>query len=382
VQQRLPAGDYSETHWPIRQTNATGQTIARLFKVHVPTQHEQPQGQPLAIVVNLHGSGSTGATQDELSGMRQLGDAKGFIVVTPETWPWAIWTSFADDTRRRRGFSDVEFIRMLLDQVVDKLCVDRNRIFATGFSGGGVLSATLGRASAAGELGAHKIAAAAPVAAFPLPATWEGGAMAESLEERPFRAYVPGPIDALTCTFGPERREPVPMHVFFGNHERLVANGICYETYSREVSALSEAQRSFIRVRTCECYDPDPNGQRTCRSRPAVRGNVDYVNWFAQCMTNRWALENGCLTNMEPPVSQGSSGWGMPAGKVTFSCAAVPNSRGDTFFTTYDTTERPGHPNNIEQPHGHIWPGGALPYHASNFKVTDEIWAFFEKHPR
>ena len=161
-----------------------------------------------------------------------------------------------------------------------------------------------------------------------------------------------------------------------------MANGACYGSYGQEISKLSERERSAIRRRSCDCYDPDPQGHLTCASRPAVRGNVDFLAWFAQCAVNRWARENGCAENMDSPVPTGNSGWGVPVGTVTWNCATVADSRGETMLTIYDTTDRPEHPNSVEQPHSHIWPGGAKPYDASTFNLTDAIWAFFEKHPR
>lgn len=57
--------------------------------------------------------------------------------------------------------------------------------------------------------------------------------------------------------------------------------------------------------------------------------------------------------------------------------------RDESMLTIYDTTDRPGHPDDsIKHPHGHIWPGRAEPYDAGNFNLTEAIWTFFEKHPR
>ena len=63
----------------------------------------------------------------------------------------------------------------------------------------------------------------------------------------------------------------------------------------------------------------------------------------------------------------------------------MPDSRGNTILTIFDTAERlPTHPNSVEQPGGHIWPGGIRPdgVQDGDFEVTKEIWGFFEKHPR
>jgi poly(3-hydroxybutyrate) depolymerase len=394
AQPRFPAGDYTHADWPITQTGAGRPSIQRTFKVHVPRQHGEPQGAPLPIVINLHGSASTGADQDRVSGMRELADAKGFVVATPDAWPWAAWEASRD------GFGDVDFIKDLLDIMADKLCVDGNRIFATGLSSGGLMSVDLARASAAGSLGRHRIAAIAPVAAFPLPAEWRfprARNAAASNGEEPFSAYVPRPAEDILkfChrldEEGP-REAPVPIHVFFANQDRLVANGACYGTYSREVSRQPEPKRTASRAFFCSCYNsaeecPEQTG---VPKHPGIRGNVGSLVASAWCLVNRWAEENGCSESplpSVPPIEGSSGGWGVPVSRRTWDCSAVANSRGDTILTIFDTTESlPQHLNNIEYPSGHIWPGGAGDgvdeVHASSFKVTEAIWKFFEDHPR
>jgi poly(3-hydroxybutyrate) depolymerase len=382
---RLPAGDYTEQHWPLSQTSGNHPAVWRKFNVHVPNRHEQQPGPPLAMVINLHGSASTGPSQDNNSRMRELGDSKGFIVATPEAWPWNAWAV------SRNGFGDVEFIRELLTTLVNKLCVDRNRVFATGLSSGGIMAASLGRASAEGNLGGHKIAAIALVASMPLPSGWQlssSAARAERNGEQPFSPYVPSSAGAFEDVCKPRvpgeggvPREPVPMQVFFGNQDRLVANGACYGSYSREVSSFEPVKRTLIRAYLCKCYGP--LAHLGCPSGPGIEGNVDSLVAVARCTVNRWAIENGCVENTSDPVPTGRSGWGIPVANVTYNCAAVPNSRGDTILTIYDTAERlPKHPNNSEYPSGHFWPGGARPEDEGDFKVTNANWEFFERHPR
>ena len=385
AQQRVPAGNYSQKQWPIIQSGTNGQDVGRIFSVHVPKQHEDPQSRPLPVVINLHGSGGNGADHDKWSRMSELGDAVGFVVATPSAWPWSQWTAFEELPQARHGISDVDFIRRLLKTIADNLCIDRNRIYATGHSNGGLMSAALGRFSSEEKLGDHKIAAVAPVAAIPLPGDMPlttSGVSAEAVGDQLIRGYIPEPFEAFLLCRPARPREPIPMHTFFANQDRLVANGACYGTYGQAVSELDEIKRSAVRARACECYDKDPQGSLMCQSRPAVRGNVDFLTWFAQCAVNRWALENGCAANMDSPLPTGNSGWGVPAGTVNWNCSAVADSRGETFLTIFDTTDRPGHPNNIEQPNGHIWPGGAKPYDASDFNLTRAIWSFFENHPR
>ena len=386
AQPRLPARDYTHADWPIRQRATNRQIIGRTFNVHVPKHHEQQQGPPLAVVINLHGSGGTGAGQDEISRMKELADSNGFVVVTPDTWPWKDWTTSASLPKSRYGISDINFIQRLLKVLIDRVCVDRNRIYATGHSNGGIMSATLGRTGAEGKLGTHRIAAIAPVAAMPVPPDWElplSVSTTQSAGEQPFSVYVPPSPDAIENLGkspiprkGGKQREPVPMHVFYGNQDRLVANGACYGSYSSQVSKLDPVKRFIVRSFLCSCYGPIAHV--FCPSGPGIQGNFDSLVRFAQFLVNAWAVENGCEANRGGPVATGHSGWGVPIATVTYNCAAVANSRGDTILTIYDTAERPEHINNTEIPGGHIWPGAKG---QGDFNLTKEIWSFFEKHP-
>jgi hypothetical protein len=291
---------------------------------------------------------------------------------------------------------------MLLDVAVEKLCVDLNRIYVTGGSNGGIMATTLANASADGKLGTHKIAAIAPVLGMPVP--WdiqglaEGAGIESSLGEQLFRAHhsllsearaeVSG--EGITfCSIGARpRREAVPMHVFWSSEDRLVANGACYGTYRLPISRLEASKRDKLRTFLCACYGPaSPGAAGRCASNPGIQGRVDMLVWLARCTAHRWAVENGCSRTVSEPAPTGApAGWGQPLQKVTHNCGAVANSRGDTILTIFDTSERPGHPNNVDDPDpgGHIWPGGIRPDGAEDgsFKITNEIWAFFESHPR
>ena len=142
------------------------------------------------------GSGGNGAEHDQWSRMTELGDTVGFVVATPSAWPWSQWTAFDTLPESRYGISDVEFMRRLLGILADKLCVDRNRIYVTGHSNGGLMAAALGRFSTEGKLGVHKIAAVAPIASIPLPSDSQmqmSGATAEGAGDQLFGAYIPQP---------------------------------------------------------------------------------------------------------------------------------------------------------------------------------------------
>src|ERR1700688_1144889 len=99
----------------------------------------------VALVLNMHGSGSTAAGQEELSGMDDTSDRDGFIVAYPQGlipngsgYDWnvpgvpliggrAVPAGAADDVR---------FLTSLVGILEQRYCIDNMRVYATGFSGG------------------------------------------------------------------------------------------------------------------------------------------------------------------------------------------------------------------------------------------------------
>ncbi|MFJ7630847.1 ricin-type beta-trefoil lectin domain protein [Streptomyces sp. NPDC097595] len=126
-------------------------------RVHVP---QRAAGARLPLVLDLHGSQSTGPGQLSYSNLAPVADAKGFVVAAPtgatpsgSGYIWNVPYVTSGATR-----DDVGFLRQVIDTLTDSACLDPSRIYATGYSGGGRMT------SALGCLLSDRIAAIAPVA--------------------------------------------------------------------------------------------------------------------------------------------------------------------------------------------------------------------------
>jgi len=374
-QPRLSSGDYTETtppfnKSPIQQLGSNGQTLGRTYYVHVPSQHIL--GPPLPLIIYLHGTGGEGKGESGGTGMRAKADTVGFILVAPNAWPWPDWTNFASDIVARQGYSDIEFVKMLLDVLDEALCFDRNQIYATGYSNGGIMSSTLARAGADGRLGGHRLAAIAPVASMPLVNQLNPAVASNQLPAARTLsglAYVPRavpPIE-LCVPSGPSalNSDPIPMHVFYGLTDRLVANGACYQSYN-------DTDNAVIHQFLCDTS--------ACNSGTGCQGNVVSMVWVAQCFSRIWAMENGCSGAFKDNSNLGTA-WGDPNTMRTFDCSQVRGGRGVTLVTIINTPDTPNvHPNTPEHPDGHIWPGSDRD--GGTYKATDAIWDFFNMHRR
>src|SRR4051812_5775513 len=142
---------------------SAGMTLSgRTYEIHLP--NGRAPGEPAPLVLVFHGGGANAANAMRMSGMNAKSDAEGFIVAYPNgTGPrrdsfltWNAWRCCGLALERK--VDDVAFVRALVDEVARRYPVDRKRVYATGFSNGGMLTYRLGC-----ELG-DVFAAIAPVA--------------------------------------------------------------------------------------------------------------------------------------------------------------------------------------------------------------------------
>jgi polyhydroxybutyrate depolymerase len=106
--------------------------------------HRPPRiatGRHIPLVIALHGAGGSGPFMQRYTGFSALADAKGFAVVYPSAVPpHPRWTLNDDNPAAP---NDVLFIRDLLNATEQRVCVDRDRVYAAGVSNGGGLAAHL-----------------------------------------------------------------------------------------------------------------------------------------------------------------------------------------------------------------------------------------------
>jgi polyhydroxybutyrate depolymerase len=132
--------------------------MRRSYRLYVPTSYDA--SRPTALVLNFHGFGSNAVGQDVYSRYPQLAEAEGFIVATPDgtndPQRWYIYGQLEP------GYvDDFAFVEALIDHLAGRLCIDLSRVYATGISNGGGMTAQLAcRLSG-------RIAAIAPVAGAP-----------------------------------------------------------------------------------------------------------------------------------------------------------------------------------------------------------------------
>jgi polyhydroxybutyrate depolymerase len=131
--------------------NSAGET--RYARVYVP---RAPAGQPMPLVLAFPGAGATGSFMQRYSGLSRVAAQNGFIVAYPTAYGTHPFWSLNDSANN--GPQDLRFVNDLLDHLEDTLCVDQDRIYATGVSNGGGFTARMGCEVS------ERLAAIAPVA--------------------------------------------------------------------------------------------------------------------------------------------------------------------------------------------------------------------------
>jgi polyhydroxybutyrate depolymerase len=171
---------------------------SRTYNLHIPPGLDL--SKPAPLVFAFHGGGQSAAAFEGFAHIQPKADASGFILVEPEgtialpglspgtldVWNAGNCCELAAELNT--DVDDVGFVRAMIEAIAQQVCIDPKRIFATGFSNGGMLAHRL-----ACEL-SNKIAAIAAVS---------GGMGNMDLDKTP-------PVMLFPCN--PDRQVPV-LHI-------------------------------------------------------------------------------------------------------------------------------------------------------------------------
>ena len=123
-----------------------GETITREYIIHVPSGYQEGDNLPLVIV--YHGFGGCAYYMaDETGGLNDLADEENFFVAYPQ----AAYRPAKEDTYWEPGFNggesiyqdDVFFSEQLIEHIDEEFSLDLSRLYAAGYSNGGMLTYSL-----------------------------------------------------------------------------------------------------------------------------------------------------------------------------------------------------------------------------------------------
>lgn len=118
--------------------------LERTYILHVPSSYDE--SKPTPLLLSFHGGGGNAENQRRVSGFNELSDENGFIVAYPNgtgrledtilTWNGGNCCGYAV----ANNVDDVGFIRALVAELQSQYNIDPKRIYASGFSNGGIMS--------------------------------------------------------------------------------------------------------------------------------------------------------------------------------------------------------------------------------------------------
>lgn len=112
---------------------------ARSYILHVPASYTGKTAVPL--VLDFHGILLNDSIQETISGWQAKSDSEGFIVA----WPNGIDSAWnvGPCCTTSRTVDDVGFSKAVVNQIAGQTCVDKKRVYATGYSMGGGMALDL-----------------------------------------------------------------------------------------------------------------------------------------------------------------------------------------------------------------------------------------------
>ncbi|MGH6951330.1 MAG: alpha/beta hydrolase family esterase, partial [Vitreimonas sp.] len=112
--------------------------LSRTAGIYVPTSYNAERPAPL--IVALHGRFSSAKAFHALSGLAAVAEARGAIVLYPQT-VGGFWSDGGDATiRREMAQDDTGFVALAIEAAASAYAIDRGRIFLVGYDVGGGLA--------------------------------------------------------------------------------------------------------------------------------------------------------------------------------------------------------------------------------------------------
>jgi poly(hydroxyalkanoate) depolymerase family esterase len=147
-------GQFDWTRPGAPASSAEGRFVARHFddeagslqyKLFVPARYS---GDPLPLIVMLHGGGQDADDFALGTGMNVLAEEYGCVVLYPEQSSranWGMCWNWFEEHHHHRGRGEPGLIAALTRKVIDDHAIDETRVYVAGLSAGGAMAVILGR---------------------------------------------------------------------------------------------------------------------------------------------------------------------------------------------------------------------------------------------
>jgi len=117
-------------------------TQNRQFILYIPEGYDGKTALPLVFL--FHGTSQTTKQILMTSDLSNLANKKKFILAVPEGIYLYLGMKSWNRDLDPAGVNDVEFVKDIIREISSKVAIDKKRIYATGYSGGAMMSSRLG----------------------------------------------------------------------------------------------------------------------------------------------------------------------------------------------------------------------------------------------
>lgn len=115
--------------------------VDREYLAFIPSDYNSAYAVPL--VINFHGFGGNSSEYSSYTSMEKLAEKENFILVYPngtEMNNYSHWNPSLPSSTNKSNADDLGFIEMLIQQLSIDYSIDSKRVYACGFSNGGMMS--------------------------------------------------------------------------------------------------------------------------------------------------------------------------------------------------------------------------------------------------
>jgi poly(hydroxyalkanoate) depolymerase family esterase len=140
-----PAQDFSSAGAQFISQRYVADEGTLKYKLFIPSEYA---GEPLPLIVMLHGGGQDADDFALGTGMNELADQHGCFVLYPEQSSHANWSmcwNWFEKGHHHRGQGEPALIAGLVRKILADHAIDERRVYVAGLSAGGAMAVILGR---------------------------------------------------------------------------------------------------------------------------------------------------------------------------------------------------------------------------------------------
>jgi poly(hydroxyalkanoate) depolymerase family esterase len=215
----IPVCLFSDNAAPTGMTEGRGTTTsgARNYFVHIPEMVKSGALKNAPALVVLHGCLQSPALIASGTGMNELADKYGFVVIYPEQTVQfnfqSCWNWYAPENLQRSG--EAEIIASITNDVVKQYQLNASRVFISGMSAGGAMTSNL--------LACYSNIFAAGAIHSGLPYAVAENQIQASVAMQNGGGFDPAQAATRAYHCSPQRRLPVPVLIIHGDQDSTVS---------------------------------------------------------------------------------------------------------------------------------------------------------------